>query len=242
MTRSVWRLFCSPTAAGRPWLSPFWSISIRRRPIAGGAALAKAQLDQPALPCEDLGGQLAAVLAGHRALDALDDGGDRAAVVLELLGAVVDVDAGPLADVLVVGALVGVLEAAPAADVVDEDGVEVGLRRSGRPRSAACSASRPSMRRPLLPASAYVRTISIPRCSAYSRITSAWFSVEYCWCSVDMRTYSAARVRFAVESANVAGGGPVLSMCGHWSGTAVCGAKGRGVVRRIRDNLTQFAP
>ena len=33
----------------------------------------------------------------------------------------------------------------------------------------------------------------MPRCSAYSRIASAWFSVEYCWCSVDMRTYCAAR-------------------------------------------------
>ena len=49
-----------------------------------------------------------------------------AAVVLELLGAVVDGDAGALADVLVIGALVGILEAAPAADVVDEDGREVG--------------------------------------------------------------------------------------------------------------------
>ena len=37
-----------------------------------------------------------------------------------------DVDAGPLAEVLVVGALVGVLEPAPAADVVDEDRREVG--------------------------------------------------------------------------------------------------------------------
>src|SRR5690606_27222454 len=26
-----------------------------------------------------------------------------------------------------------------------------------------------------------------------SRILSPWFSVEYCWCSVDMRTYCAAR-------------------------------------------------
>ena len=85
---------------------------------------------------EDLGRQLAAVLAGHRALDALDDGRDRAAVVLELLRAVVDGDAGALADVLVVGAFVGVLEPAPAADVVDQDRLEVGRSRSGRRRSA----------------------------------------------------------------------------------------------------------
>jgi hypothetical protein len=29
--------------------------------------------------------------------------------------------------------------------------------------------------------------------SAYLAIVSAWFSVEYFWCSVDMRTYCAAR-------------------------------------------------
>jgi hypothetical protein len=42
-------------------------------------------------------------------------------IVLELLGAVVDLDARPSADVLVVGTLVGILKPAPAADVVDED-------------------------------------------------------------------------------------------------------------------------
>ena len=94
---------------------------LRRKPVARRSALAEAELDQPALALEDLRGQLAAVLAGHRALHALDDRRDRAAVVLELLGAVDDADAGALADVLVVGALVGVLEAAPPADVVDED-------------------------------------------------------------------------------------------------------------------------
>src|SRR5580692_6298301 len=34
----------------------------------------------------------------------------------------------------------------------------------------------------------------IPRLCAYCLIVSRWFSVEYCWCSVDMRTYSAARI------------------------------------------------
>ena len=49
------------------------------------------------------------------------------AVVLELLGAVGDLNAGAFADVLVVGAFVGILEAAPAADVIDEDDREVRL-------------------------------------------------------------------------------------------------------------------
>jgi hypothetical protein len=29
--------------------------------------------------------------------------------------------------------------------------------------------------------------------AAYWRMMSSWFSGEYCWCSVDMRTYWAAR-------------------------------------------------
>jgi hypothetical protein len=42
--------------------------------VAGDTALALTQFDQAALALEDLGGQFAAVLAGHRPLDALDDG------------------------------------------------------------------------------------------------------------------------------------------------------------------------
>jgi len=38
-------------------------------------------------------------------------------------------DIGTAADVLVIGALVGVLEAPPAADVIDQDGFEVGSAR-----------------------------------------------------------------------------------------------------------------
>ena len=80
-------------------------------------------------PLKTFHGQLAAVLRRHHPLDALDDRRRRAAVVLELLGAVVDFDPRTLADVLVVGALVGVLEPAPAAYVVDQDGRIVGMPR-----------------------------------------------------------------------------------------------------------------
>jgi hypothetical protein len=61
--------------------------------------------------------------------DALDDGGDRRTVILELLGAVGDLDAGAAADVLVIGALIGVLESPPAADVVDQDDLKIGFAR-----------------------------------------------------------------------------------------------------------------
>jgi hypothetical protein len=53
--------------------------------------------------------------------------GDRTSIVLELLGAILDADACPPADVFVIGALVGVLEATPTADVVNQDGVEFRL-------------------------------------------------------------------------------------------------------------------
>ena len=109
----------------RPSVAAVRRSSCRRKSVAGHPALSKAQSDETALPCEHLDRQLAAVLAGHRPFHALDDRGAQAAVVLELLGAVVHRDAGLLADELVVGALVGILEAAPSADVVDENRAEI---------------------------------------------------------------------------------------------------------------------
>ena len=50
------------------------------------------------------------------------------------------------------------------------------------------SESRPWIFKPLLPSSEYSLTISIPRRLAYSRMTSIWLLVEYCWCSVDILT------------------------------------------------------
>ena len=97
--------------------------------VTGWPALPKAQFDQAALSREHLGRQLPTIFARHRALDALDDGGHRRAIVLELLCAVRDLDSSAAADVFVVGALVGVLKPAPAAYVIDEDDLEVGRPR-----------------------------------------------------------------------------------------------------------------
>ena len=92
----------------------------------GRAALAVTQLDEAALPGEHLCRKLAAVFPSHGTLDALDDGGDWAAIVLEAICAVLDGNAGALAKILVVGALIRILEAPPAAHVVDEDQAGVG--------------------------------------------------------------------------------------------------------------------
>ena len=73
------------------------------QPVAGRATLAEPEFDEAALASEHLGRQFPAVFAGHRALDALDDGRDRTSVIFELLGAVLDGNSGPLADVFVSG-------------------------------------------------------------------------------------------------------------------------------------------
>ena len=54
------------------------------------------------------------------------DGSAETAVVLKLLGAIVNREARFTTYEFVIGALVGILEAAPTADVVDENGFEVG--------------------------------------------------------------------------------------------------------------------
>jgi hypothetical protein len=59
----------------------------------------------------------------------LFDPGNKGAVVLEYLRTVFDLNAAPLAQELVVGTLVDILEPAPATDVVNEDVVEVGSAR-----------------------------------------------------------------------------------------------------------------
>ena len=95
------------------------------QPVSGRPALADTTLDQAALTREHLDRQFTAVFTGHRALDAFEDSRADAAVILELFRAVLDGDARALADIFVVGALVGILEPAPAADIVDKDGRKI---------------------------------------------------------------------------------------------------------------------
>ena len=94
--------------------------------VAGHAALPVTEFDQPALASESLRREFPAVLASHSALNALDDRRNRGPVILELLDTVGDLDTRAPADVFVVGALVGVLKASPAANVVHQDDFEIG--------------------------------------------------------------------------------------------------------------------
>ena len=88
-------------------------------------ALTEAAFDQAALSDEDLVGKFPAVFPGHRALDALDDRGNRAAVVFELLGAILDLLVCATADVFVIGGFIGILKPPPSADVIDKDHLEI---------------------------------------------------------------------------------------------------------------------
>ena len=90
-----------------------------------------------------------------------------------------DLDAGAAADVLVVRAFVGILKAAPAADVVDQDRVEVrlaGLDIAQQPLQGF-TAINAQTTLALIGVGANDLDASL---GAYSRILSAWFSVEYC--------------------------------------------------------------
>ncbi|WP_414707610.1 PepSY domain-containing protein [Rhodovulum sp.] len=85
------------------------------QPVAGGAAQAIAQ----ALPGEDLHRQPAAIFSRHHAPDGFQQVRADAAVIHELLAAVMDPDAGAGTGMRVLRARVGVLKPAPVADVVD---------------------------------------------------------------------------------------------------------------------------
>src|ERR1035437_6300526 len=93
--------------------------------IAGRSTLSKPHLDEAALAREHLHRELAAVFRSHGALQSLEHRRRHAAVVLELLCAVVNADPSSLENILVVRALIHVLEPTPTAHVIDEEGSEI---------------------------------------------------------------------------------------------------------------------
>ena len=98
--------------------------------VSSRTALAVAQLHQSALPGKDLHRKLPAVFARHDPLDGLQKVRADAAVVFELLAAIVDADPGTGADMLVIGPFISILKPTPAADVIDQNGLEIRLAGS----------------------------------------------------------------------------------------------------------------
>lgn len=85
----------------------------------------EAHLGEAALTSKYLDRQIAAVFTGHASPQVFSDGGKQAAVILELLGAILDANSGAFAAVLVVGRFVCVLKATPSADVVNQENREI---------------------------------------------------------------------------------------------------------------------
>jgi len=77
----------------------------------------------------DHGGQLTPVFVSHRPLDGPDNGRGGRAVMLELLGAIGDLDARTAADVFVIRPLVRVLKPPPTAYIIDQDQAEISPSR-----------------------------------------------------------------------------------------------------------------
>src|ERR1039458_4298844 len=126
MTRSVCMLFCSPRLS-TPLCWPVTSRSIRRSPNPAEPPWRNPSSIRRHCPIKDLGGKLAAVLTGHGPLHALNDCRNGAAIILKLLGAIVHINLRASANVLVIGALVGILESSPTADIVDKNCTEIRL-------------------------------------------------------------------------------------------------------------------
>ena len=82
------------------------------------------------MPREDLYRKLAAVFARHHPLDGFQKVGADAAVVFELLAAIVNADPGARADMLVIRPFISILKPAPAADIIDQNGLEIRLAGS----------------------------------------------------------------------------------------------------------------
>jgi hypothetical protein len=86
---------------------------------SGRTALAKAVFNVTALPRKYLDRKLAAVFAGHDPLYVLEEDRTDAAIIVKLLGTIVNSDPCPRANVLVISTFIGILKPSPAADVVD---------------------------------------------------------------------------------------------------------------------------
>src|SRR5271165_992134 len=100
------------------------AISIQQAPAEAvtrsASELASGQSQSP-LCGEDLCGKLPAVLARHHSLERLQERRDGGIVVGKWLSTVMDSNPRLLAEKLVVGAFIGVLEASPAAHVIHQN-------------------------------------------------------------------------------------------------------------------------
>ena len=92
---------------------------------AGCPTLTIAEADEATLPRENLNRQLTTVFTCHHLFDGRHNRRTHRAVVLDLLGAVMNGDACALAQPHIMRCFIGVLEAPPATYIVNENGLEI---------------------------------------------------------------------------------------------------------------------
>src|SRR3569833_202509 len=95
--------------------------------IASRTSLLVSESNQVTCTMKNLGRKFPAVFTCHRPLHDLYNRGSRAAVILKLLGTVMDSDSCLATKILVMSALISILESAPSADIVNEDARKIDL-------------------------------------------------------------------------------------------------------------------
>lgn len=88
-------------------------------------ALTKPEFDKAALSRKDLDGQIAAIISSHDPANGFQEMGSNGAVVLKLLCTIVNNHSCARAQIFVMGAFVSILKSTPAADIIDEDCLEL---------------------------------------------------------------------------------------------------------------------
>jgi len=73
-----------------------------------------------------LDGKFAAVFASHDPFDVFEKDRADAAVIVKLFAAIMNSDACPRANVLVICAFIGILKPSPSAHIIDQDCLEIG--------------------------------------------------------------------------------------------------------------------
>ncbi len=105
---------------------PVLTYHLSAQPERRLATLREPESGLVALRPRDAGRQLPAVFGGHDTLHRLENGGERPAIILEGLGAVMNLHPCFAADIFIMRRLIGILKAPPATDVEHENCVEPG--------------------------------------------------------------------------------------------------------------------
>src|SRR6266404_6924981 len=100
------------------------------KPESNRRSNTKTEACYPAMPSMHLDRELPTVFSRHHTLDVFDDARQETPVIVELFGAIGDLDAILLTDKLVVSAFIDILKASPATNIVDQYMTEIRSTRA----------------------------------------------------------------------------------------------------------------